>query len=106
MPFLSQISLPPLNNGSYLDRIPSLNSGLQLYLKQNVTFLVGENGSRKSTLLEGIAEQCGFNLRGGNRNHNPNSGYNFEGYESALAPYLKLSWTLRLIISRFAACAA
>ncbi|GGG90033.1 ABC transporter ATP-binding protein [Parapedobacter pyrenivorans] len=78
-----------------------MNNGLHLNLKKNVTFFVGENGSGKSTLLEGIAEQCGFNLRGGNRNHNPNSGYRFEGYESALAPYLKLSWTPRRINSGF-----
>src|SRR5260370_26546183 len=30
--------------------------------------LVGENGSGKSPLLEAIAQKCGFNLRGGNKN--------------------------------------
>lgn len=93
MPFLSQISLPVLRDNTYLERIQSLNEGLHLELKHNVTFFVGENGSGKSTLLEGIAEQCGFNLRGGNRNHNLNAGYRFDGYESALARHLKLSWT-------------
>jgi len=97
MPFLSRISLPPLQDGSYLQHIPSLNKGLQLTLKNNVTFFVGENGSGKSTLLEAIAEQCGFNLRGGNRNHNLNTGHRFEGYESALAPHLQLGWTPRRI---------
>jgi len=101
MPFLSHISLPSLRDGSYLQHIPSLNMGLQLKLKSNVTFFVGENGSGKSTLLEGIAEQCGFSLRGGNRNHNLNTGYRFEGYESALAPYLQLSWTPRRISEGF-----
>jgi len=80
MPFLSRISLPPLQDGSYLQHIPSLGNGLQLKLKDNVTFFVGENGSGKSTLLEGVAEQCGFSLRGGNRNHNFNTGHRFEGY--------------------------
>jgi predicted ATPase len=101
MPFLSQISLPPLQDGSYLQTIPSLNEGLQLKLKNNVTFFVGENGSGKSTLLEGIAEQCGFSLRGGNRNHNLNTGYRFEGYESALTQHLQLSWTPRRINEGF-----
>ena len=101
MPFLSGVSLPSLQHGGYLQHIPSLNNGLQLALKDNVTFFVGENGSGKSTLLEGIAEQCGFNLRGGNRNHNKNTGYRFEGYESALAPYLQLSWTPRRINEGF-----
>jgi len=101
MPFLSRVSLSSLPDGSYLQQIPSLNSGLRLDLKSNVTFFVGENGSGKSTLLEGIAEQCGFNLRGGNRNHNLNTGYRFEGYESALAPYIQLSWTPRRITEGF-----
>ncbi|ASU35032.1 AAA family ATPase [Mucilaginibacter xinganensis] len=101
MPFLSQISLPPVYDGSYLQQIPGLKNGLQLKLKDNVTFFVGENGSGKSTLLEGIAEQCGFSLRGGNRNHNLNTGHRFEGYESALAKDLKLLWTPRRINDGF-----
>lgn len=101
MPFLSHILLPPLLDGSYLQHIPSLNKGLQLTLTNNVTFFVGENGSGKSTLLEGIAEQCGFGLRGGNRNHNFNTGHRFEGYESALAAHLKLSWKPRRVNQGF-----
>lgn len=101
MPFLSHISLPPLQDGSYLQHIPSLNQGLRLQLKNNVTFFVGENGSGKSTLLEGIAEQCGFSLRGGNRNHNFNTGHRFEGYESALASRLQLGWTPKRITEGF-----
>jgi len=101
MPFLSRISLPPLQDGSYLQYIPSLSRGLRLNLQKNVTFFVGENGSGKSTLLEGIAEQCGFSLRGGNRNHNRNTGWRFDGYESALAPYLQLGWTPKRITEGF-----
>lgn len=101
MPVLSHISLPPLTDGTYLQQIQSLNKGLQLKLKSNVTFFVGENGSGKSTLLEAVAEQCGFNLRGGNRNHNMNTGYRFEGYESALARHLQLGWNPRRISDGF-----
>jgi predicted ATPase len=101
MPFLSRISLPPLSGDNYGRQIPSLNKGLRLELKSNVTFFVGENGSGKSTLLEGIAEQCGFNLRGGNRNHNLNTGWRFEGYESELARYLQLGWTPKRINEGF-----
>ncbi|GAA3965496.1 AAA family ATPase [Mucilaginibacter dorajii] len=101
MPFLSRISLPSLQDGSYLQHIPSLSKGLHLTLKENVTFFVGENGSGKSTLLEGIAEQCGFALRGGNRNHNLNTGHRFEGYESPLARHLQLGWTPRRINEGF-----
>ncbi|GGH24023.1 AAA family ATPase [Mucilaginibacter phyllosphaerae] len=93
MPSLSSISLPALQDGGYLQHIPSLNRGLQLALKSNVTFFMGENGSGKSTLLEGIAEKCGFNIRGGNRNHNHNTGHRFNGYQSDLAPYINLAWS-------------
>ncbi|MES2375737.1 MAG: AAA family ATPase [Bacteroidota bacterium] len=101
MPVLSRVSLPPIQDGSYLQNIPSLSNGLQLTLTTNVTFFVGENGSGKSTLLEGIAEQCGFSLRGGNRNHNLNTGHRFEGYESPVAQRLSLAWTPRRINQGF-----
>jgi len=100
MPFLSYISLPPLHDG-YLQHIPSLNKGLRLQLTNNVTFFVGENGSGKSTLLEAIAEQCGFSLRGGSRNHNLNTGWRFEGYETPLARELQLGWTPKRITDGF-----
>jgi len=101
MPNLIQVSIPPLTEASYLRNIPSLSKGMQLKLTNNVTFFVGENGSGKSTLLEGIAERCGFSLRGGNRNHNLNTGYRFDGYESPLADLLELSWSPRKINDGF-----
>lgn len=39
-----------------------------LALHPAVTFLVGENGTGKSTLLEAMAIVCGFNPEGGSRN--------------------------------------
>lgn len=65
-----------------------LKKGLDVTLKSNVTFFVGENGIGKSTLLEAIADKCNFNLSGGNRNHN----YDFYKTESELSEYLTLSW--------------
>jgi len=100
MPFLSHISISSLGN-SYLQNISSLSKGLQLSLKSNVSFFVGENGSGKSTLLEGVAEQCGFSLRGGNRNHNLNTGYRFEGYESEITQHVRLGWTPKRINDGF-----
>jgi predicted ATPase len=41
--------------------------GLDLSLDRPVTFFVGENGTGKSTLLEAIADLCGFSLGGGGR---------------------------------------
>ncbi len=42
----------------------------QLLFNKNVTFFVGENGTGKSTLLEAIAVNMGFNAEGGTRNFN------------------------------------
>ena len=40
----------------------------RLELHPAVTFLIGENGTGKSTLIEAIAVACGFNPEGGSRN--------------------------------------
>lgn len=56
---------------SYLSELPvvrHLRAIGQLPLTSNVTFLVGENGTGKSTLLEAIAVSMGFNAEGGTRN--------------------------------------
>jgi predicted ATPase len=73
MPYLSNITCPTNHLNQHPFNIKSFGKGIDLRLKNNVTFFVGENGSGKSTLLEAIAEKCGFNLRGGNKNHNFNS---------------------------------
>ena len=62
-----------LSRSSYLYDLPAIK-----YIKENnglifnspVTFFVGENGTGKSTLLEGIAVAYGFNAEGGSRNFN------------------------------------
>ncbi len=56
---------------SYLFDLPlvrNLRSIGELRLDSDVTFLVGENGTGKSTLLEAIAVSMGFNAEGGTRN--------------------------------------
>jgi predicted ATPase len=72
--------------------IPSIQKGFEIDFKTNVTFLVGENGSGKSTILEGIADLIGFNLSGGNKNHM----YDFHKTESNLASNLRLSWRTKI----------
>jgi predicted ATPase len=52
---------------SYPFSIPAIRELQELPLTQ-VTFLVGENGTGKSTLLEAIAIAAGFNAEGGSRN--------------------------------------
>lgn len=88
MPYLSRIYLKDEHPKDYPFNLPFLSSGLDLKLKSNVTFFVGENGIGKSTLMEAIAEKCDFNAAGGSRNHR----YDFHKTESGLSDYLTLSW--------------
>ena len=58
---------------SYLCGLPVVQyliSNPSLVLDADVTILVGENGTGKSTLLEAVAVACGFNPEGGSRNFN------------------------------------
>ncbi len=48
--------------------LPAVRGLFELRLHPKVTFLVGENGGGKSTLIEAIAVACGFNAEGGSRN--------------------------------------
>lgn len=71
-----QIDWSKIEQDSYLQEIPSLKNIDSLEFSNNVTFFVGENGTGKSTLIEGIAVACGFNAEGGSKN------YNFSTYNS------------------------
>lgn len=58
---------------NYLSRLPvvrSLREMGRLNFNKNVTFIVGENGIGKSTLIEGLAVAMGFNPEGGTVNFN------------------------------------
>lgn len=57
-----------------------------LELHPNVTFIVGDNGTGKSTLLEAIAIAYGFNAEGGSKN----SIFSTEDTHSILYDYIKI----------------
>lgn len=61
----------------------------ELPLRSRVTIFVGENGTGKSTLIEGIAIACGFNAEGGTKN------FTFKTAEanSDLHEYIRISRT-------------
>lgn len=65
-----------IDRHSYLRGIEAMRDLDYLAFKKNITIFAGENGSGKSTMLEAIAINYGFNPEGGTRN------YNFSTYDS------------------------
>jgi len=74
------------DNKSYPFSLPIVKNFKKIEFDGPVTFLVGENGTGKSTLLEAIAVQYGFNPEGGSRN------FNFETRKthSVLGDYVRI----------------
>lgn len=66
--------------------LPSIRSLSRLEFHPKVTFIVGENGTGKSTILEAIAVACGFNAEGGTKNFN----FTTSDTHSELHDYIKL----------------
>ncbi|MDQ0271405.1 AAA family ATPase [Cytobacillus purgationiresistens] len=66
--------------------LPVMRNFEELSLHPNVTYIIGENGMGKSTLLEGVAIALGFNPEGGTLN------FNFSNYDShsPLDQYLRI----------------
>ena len=88
--FVQSVSINgPLPEGSYLRSlavIKSLQAMDRLRITRPVTFLVGENGIGKSTLIEAIAVHQGFNPEGGTVNFN----FATENSHSELHRYLRI----------------
>jgi predicted ATPase len=59
-----------------------------LALGPGVTFLVGDNGTGKSTLVEALAVACGFNAEGGSRSFR----FATRATESSLGEHIVLRW--------------
>lgn len=70
------INWEEIDRYSYLRKIKAINKLQTLDFTKPITFLVGENGSGKSTILEAIAVAYGFNPEGGTKN------YSFSTYDS------------------------
>ncbi|KLU74586.1 ABC transporter ATP-binding protein [Clostridium botulinum] len=54
----------------YIKQIASIRNFNKLEIETPITFFVGENGTGKSTLLEAIALNYGFNAEGGSLDYN------------------------------------
>ena len=61
--FIQTVSIhwDEISEHSYLKQIPALHSIEELTFENPITFFAGENVSGKSTLLEAIAVEYGFN---------------------------------------------
>src|SRR6186997_3487396 len=67
-PYLKRIWLDPskiADRGAYPFCLPLLRDDFELSFDRAITIIVGENGTGKSTLLEGIAVLSGFDEAGG-----------------------------------------
>lgn len=69
--YVRGIKINPIEEDCYYRDLPAIKHIVDmgtLPIKSKVTFLVGENGIGKSTLIEAIAVAMGFNPEGGTKN--------------------------------------
>jgi predicted ATPase len=89
-PYLLHATIRPdaqVDFDAYPFSIPAVREIGNIEFHPNVTFFVGENGSGKSTVMEGIAVALGFGAEGGTRNVRFQSA----GATSALHESLRLA---------------
>jgi len=73
-PYLKRIWLEPsriTDRESYPFCLPLLRDDFELSFDRAITIIVGENGTGKSTLLEGIAVLAGYDEAGGGKGYMP-----------------------------------
>src|SRR6202046_2536808 len=95
-PYLRHIWLDPsrvTDVAAYPFCLPFLRDGFELVFDQPITIIVGENGTGKSTLLEGIAVLAGYDDAGGGKGYRPvdHSGAH-EAMGGQLSEALRASW--------------
>jgi predicted ATPase len=73
-PYLKRLWLDPTriaDRKAYPFCLPFLHDDFELSMDRPITIIVGENGTGKSTLLEGIAVLAGFDEAGGGKGYRP-----------------------------------
>lgn len=88
---LKSVELKNKNENKYPFNIPTIKSFSSLEFKSSVTILVGENGTGKSTWLEGLAAAIGSVPVTG---ESIDEGKSFQSARE-LAKQMKLSWKIR-----------
>jgi predicted ATPase len=73
--------------------LPFLRDAFELDFERPITIIVGENGTGKSTLLEGIAALAGYDEAGGGKGYRPvDHSVAFEAMGGQLANALRAAW--------------
>jgi predicted ATPase len=95
-PYLRRIWLDPErvpDPEAYPFCLPFLRRGFELEFDRPVTIIVGENGTGKSTLLEGIAALAGYDEAGGGKGYMPvDHSWALEKMGGQLSSALRASW--------------
>src|SRR3954453_8699432 len=95
-PYLRRIWLDPdrvEDPDAYPFCLPFLRDGFDLGFDRSITIIAGENGTGKSTLLEGIAELAGYDEAGGGKGYSAVDHSNaIEVIGGDLSEALRASW--------------
>ena len=95
-PYLKRVWLDPLriaDRKTYPFCLPLLHDDFELSFDRAITIIVGENGTGKSTLLEGIAVLAGFDEAGGGQGYKPvDHSQAMEAMGGTLSSALRAAW--------------
>lgn len=95
-PYLKRVWLDPdavADTDAYPFCLPFLRGEFELSFERAITIVVGENGTGKSTLLEGIAAMAGYDEAGGGKGYRPvDHSRARETMGGWLATALRASW--------------
>src|SRR6266581_4772450 len=95
-PYLRRIWLDPSridDRAAYPFCLPFLQDDFDLNFDRSITIIVGENGTGKSTFLEGIAVLAGYDEAGGGKGYMPVDHSNaFEKMGGELSKALRAAW--------------
>jgi predicted ATPase len=95
-PYLRRIWLEPARIGdrnAYPFCLPFLRDDFELGFDRSITIIVGENGTGKSTFLEGIAVLAGYDEAGGGKGYMPvDHSKALEKMGGQLSKALRASW--------------
>src|SRR6266576_7348865 len=95
-PYLARIWLDPSridDRAAYPFCLPFLQDEFELSFDRPITIIVGENGTGKSTFLEGIAVLAGYDEAGGGKGYRPVDHSNaLEAMGGQLSEALRAGW--------------